>query len=179
MQRCTIRAGRSTGYALSAVSSARLSHSFQVAIIAWFLHTAGKAGEKPIVKPKPRPAKCPQCASLKTVQVAERFGELSFFCSACEHSWTVRSRELVAALRAEPSSSDSDPRSHEFEYGFDQDDREPPPVDTASWPPLIARAHRAVERARELIAVATQHRRRIVALQRIRSRIRAVAVAVH
>jgi hypothetical protein len=87
MQQCTIRAGSSTGYALSAVSD-RPSHSFQVALLAWFLHTAGAAGEEPIVKPKPRPAKCPQCASLKTVQVAERFGELSFFCSTCEHSWT-------------------------------------------------------------------------------------------
>jgi transposase-like protein len=36
---------------------------------------------------------CPACHSFKTIRTDERFGEQTYFCADCEHTWSVRAAD--------------------------------------------------------------------------------------
>jgi ribosomal protein L37AE/L43A len=48
-----------------------------------------RTGEPHATPVTPKPPRCPTCNSANTVPVIERFGEETWFCGACEASWSV------------------------------------------------------------------------------------------
>ena len=110
---------------------------------------------------------CPLCASEKTVKVDEHFGNASFFCMNCEHTWTVRIPETAGALLVFPSSA-APPQQ--------QSRRSDLPLTSSE---AIRRATATVERARTLLSIATDLLRHALFNQQRRALIRRAEQAVH